>query len=124
MINKNYTYAIIGASQNEDKYGYKVLKDLKEAGFKVIPINLKADNILGLKTYKSILDVNEKIDVAIFVVPPHVSEQMILEVDKANIKNVWLQPGAVNEKVLNYCKENDINCIHDACIMVKRKSNY
>lgn len=120
MINKDYTYAVIGASQDEEKYGYKVLKDLKESGYRVIPINPRSEEILGLKTYKNILDIEEDIDVAIFVVPPSVSERVIMDVKNKGIKNVWFQPGSESKEVIEYCKNNEIKYINNACIMIER----
>jgi hypothetical protein len=43
------------------------------------------------------------------------------EVKTLEIKNVWLQPGAQSDKAIQFCKENTIECIHDACIMIRRK---
>jgi len=118
MLDKNKNYVVIGASKNKEKYGYKVLKDLKKSGYKVTPINLKEKEILGLKTYKNILDINFKIDVAIFVVPPKITEKILKEVKKIKIKKVWLQPGSENKKSIEYCKKNNIECIHNSCIII------
>jgi len=60
FFNKEYTYAIIGASNSQDKYGFKIVKSLIDANFKVIPINPKEKEIYGIKCYKNLLDVKEK----------------------------------------------------------------
>ena len=126
IINKDYTYAIIGASNNTEKYGHKVLNDLKNSGYKVIPINPKGEKILGLKTYKTLEEANEEqknIDVVIFVVPPRITEDILNSVKKINIKKVWLQPGSESKEAIEFCKENNIECVHDMCIMIRRISN-
>jgi predicted CoA-binding protein len=46
MINKNFLYAVVGTSNNKEKYGYKVFKDLLNAGYKVLPINPNEKGIL------------------------------------------------------------------------------
>lgn len=65
--------AVIGASSDPKKLGYTVLKNLIEGGYvkrgRVFPINLKATEILGYRAYPSVLEVPEKIDLAIIVVP-------------------------------------------------------
>lgn len=114
--------AIVGASNNPDKYGYKVLADLQSADWHLIPINPKEENILDLKVYRSILDVPEKIDGVVFVTKPEVTEQVLLEVKKLGIKDVWFQPGAASDGAVSFCKINDINYINDACIMVEKKN--
>jgi predicted CoA-binding protein len=118
MIDKNLTYAIVGASNNEEKYGYKVLKNLFEAGFNVIPINSREKVILGLKTYQNITDLDKKIDVVVFVVPPVVTEKILDEVINLEIKNVWMQPGSESEVAIKKCQDNKINFIQNACIIV------
>jgi len=57
----------------------------------------------------------------VFVVPPAATEEVLKEVNKLGIKNVWMQPGAESEKAIAYCKENNIDCVNDDCIMVRRK---
>ena len=63
--------AVIGASREPEKLGYAVLANLKHAGFPgpLYPINPKADQILDLKAYPSVLDVPGQIDLAVIVIP-------------------------------------------------------
>jgi acetyl coenzyme A synthetase (ADP forming)-like protein len=63
--------AVIGASRDSEKLGYAVVANLKEAGFpgRIYPINPKADEILDLKAYPSVLDVPDSIDLAVIVIP-------------------------------------------------------
>ena len=118
LINKDYTYAVIGASNSPDKYGYKVLKDLKEKGFNVVPINPKEKKILGLNVYANVNQVQQSIDVAIFIVPPNITERILEEIEQKGIRKIWMQPGSESEKAIKYCKEHNIECAHDVCIMI------
>jgi predicted CoA-binding protein len=120
MINKNFLYAVVGASNNEEKYVYRVFKDLLDAEYKVLPINPTEKEILGEKVYATLSEVKEKIDVVIFVTQPKVTEKVLEEVKILGIKNVWLQPGAQSDAAIEFCKKNTIECIHDACIMIQR----
>ena len=122
MIDKKNLYAVVGASNNEEKYGYKVFKDLLDAGYKVLPINPSEKEILGQKVYATLSEVKENIDVVIFVTQPIVTEKVLEEVKKIGIKNVWLQPGAQSDAAIQFCRKNNIECIHDACIMIQRKN--
>lgn len=120
FINKDYTYAIVGATNNPAKYGHRVLVDLHDAGYTVIPINLKEDEILGLKAYPTIKDAKKDIDVVVFIIPPDHTEKVLEEVKELGLKKVWMQPGSESEKAITFCKQNDISCIHHDCIMVER----
>jgi len=122
MINKNFLYAVVGASNNEEKYGYKVFKDLLEWWYKVIPINPNEQEILKTKVYPTLSATEKKIDVVIFVTPPTVTEKVLEEVNELKIKNVWMQPWAQSDAAIDFCKKNTIECIHDACIIIQRKT--
>ncbi len=122
MINKNYTYAVVGASNDSSKYGNKVFLDLLEGGYRVIPINPKEAKIAGEKVYRTLSDFEGVIDVVIFVVPPAVTEKVLAEVLSLEIKNVWMQPGSESDEALEFCKKNNIRAISNSCIMVQRKN--
>jgi len=120
FINKNYTYALIGASSNKEKYGYKVLENFLDAGFHVLPINPKGGKMLNQKVYKSVSEISEGIDVAIFVVPPRVTESVIKDVLAIGVVKVWLQPGSESEAVIDFCADHNMECYHSACIMLEQ----
>jgi acetyltransferase len=63
--------AVIGASRDSDKLGYAVLYNLKEGGYpgELYPVNPKADEILGLDVYPSVLDIPGPVDLAVIVIP-------------------------------------------------------
>ena len=116
FFNKELTYAIVGASNNESKYGYKIFKSLKEQGFNVIPVNPKESKIQEVKAYKSLEFIKEEVDVVDFVVPIPVTLKVLKEVKKKDIKKVWFQPGSYNKECLTFCKENDIIYMVDFCL--------
>lgn len=120
MIDKKYTYGLIGASNNNKKYGNIIFNNLFKKGFKIIPINPNEKKIEGHLCYKDIIS-SPKIDVAIFVVPPNVTEKMLVQIKEKNIANVWMQPGSESKTAILFCKENNINLIYNRCIMVETK---
>ncbi len=122
MINKEYLYAVVGASQDENKYGFKVLKDLLDAKYDVIPINPQAQEILGLKVYPNLKSVAQKIDVVIFVVPPKITLEILKEVVNLKIKKIWMQPGSESKEAIEYCKNHKIDYVAGACIMIQKNN--
>ncbi len=111
-------YVVIGASKNPNKYGYRVLKHLKEFGYSVVPVNLKEKKILGLPVVDNINKIKDKINLIIFVVPPEITLNILRDVKKLGVRKVWLQPGSESKAAVNFCKENKIECIYNACIIV------
>lgn len=119
MVSKNYVVAVVGASNDEHKYGNIVLRDLASKSFKVIPVNPKEKEIFGLKVYSKLGDLSDNVDLVVFVVPPKVTESILLEVKKLGIKSVWMQPGSESDKAIEFCHKNNIECVHNSCIMIQ-----
>ncbi|MCK9467219.1 MAG: CoA-binding protein [Candidatus Absconditabacterales bacterium] len=119
MIDPKLTYAVIGASNNVEKYGYKVFKDLIKKGFNAIAINPNEKEIFGKKAYSTLSDFKGKIDFAIFVLSPKFSLAILEEVKKLGIQKVWFQPGAESDEGIEFCKKNDIEYIANACVMIQ-----
>ena len=91
--------AIIGASNNPEKFGNKAVKAYKKMGYTVYPINPKADEIEGLKVYRSVLDIKEKIDRVSFYLPPDKVMPILDEIAQLGIKEIYLNPGTESEEV-------------------------
>ncbi|HHW68527.1 MAG: uncharacterized protein PWP07_2380 [Epulopiscium sp.] len=110
-------WAVVGATTDQEKYGYKIYKALKEAGYTVYPISPKYDEIDGDKAYKSLKDLPQKPEVVDFVVNPKIGLGIVKECAELGIKNIWLQPGTVSEELLALAKEKGINAV-EACVLV------
>ncbi len=121
FLDSKNVFAVIGVSRDPEKYGYKVYKDLKKAGYTVYPINPKAESIDGDKCYNSLRELPERPDVVDIVVPPKITERIIKECKELGIKRVWMQPGSESEEAISFCKENNIEVVHSVCVMVERK---
>jgi acetyl coenzyme A synthetase (ADP forming)-like protein len=87
---KPKSIAIVGASSNEEKIGYKVVHQLVSNGYEgaIYPINPKDPEILGLKAYSSVLDVPYVIDAAVITVPARVTLPVVKECGEKGIKGV------------------------------------
>jgi uncharacterized protein len=94
------TVAVIGASSNRGKYGNKALRAFERQGFRVIPINPHEREVEGHRTYASVLDVPEAIDMATVYVPPAVGVRVMDDLAKKGISEVWLNPGADDPDVI------------------------
>lgn len=121
FLDKKNVFAVVGASRNPKKYGHQVYKDLRNAGYRVYPVNPKTNEILDDKCYPSLEHLPVKPDVADLVVPPKVTEQVVKTCKRLGIKKVWMQPGSESETAINFCKENNMNVIHGVCVMIERK---
>ena len=108
-------WAVVGATNKEEKFGYKIVKTLKENNYNVYPVNPSLDEIDGIKVYDKLADIEDKIDVVDMVVNPQVGKHVMKEIKKLGIKNVWLQPGTRSDEIREFAQGNDINIV-ESCI--------
>lgn len=82
--------AIIGASDTPGKIGHTVVKNLIEGGYEdgIYPVNPKADEILGLKVYKSVLDIPGRVDAAAITVPAKFVFNVVKECGEKGVKGL------------------------------------
>ena len=92
--------AVIGASSNRRKFGNRAVRAFVKEGYTVIPINPHEREIEGLTAYASVLDVPGRIDMASFYVQPEIGEQVIEEVARKQIAEVWLNPGSESDELV------------------------
>ena len=117
-------WAVVGATDNPDKFGYKIFKLLKKADYTVFPVNPGLESVQGEKCYASLADLPVKPEAVNFVVPPKVGEAIVAECAALGIKNAWFQPGANGDTVVDAAKKQGMNTIHNSCILVEvRKQN-
>lgn len=117
LINKQ-NFAVIGVTNNPDKYGYKIYQRLKELNKCVYGISPKYKDIEGELTYENISAIKHPIDVAVFVVNPKFGYEYIKECQKLKIKHIWLQPDTYDDKLITLIKEANINYYLN-CILVE-----
>ena len=91
--------AVIGASTKELSIGNRVIKNLLDFGFKgdIYPINPKADEVRGIKVYKSILDCPDNIDVVHMVIPAKFVPQAVEDCGNKGVKNIIINSGGFSE---------------------------
>ncbi len=109
--------AVIGASREPHKVGHRVFRNLIESGFKgnLYPINPNANKLLGLKCYKSVLDVPSEIDLAVIVVPARIVPSVVEEcglkgvrgiiIISAGFSEVGREGARLEREVINICRK-------------------
>jgi len=113
-------WAVVGANRNEEKYGNKIYKMLKEKGYEVYAVNPVYDTVDGDKCYSDLASLPQKPDVINMVVSPQRAIPILEEADDLGIKYVWFQPGTHDESTQDKIAELELEAIY-ACILVVLK---
>ncbi|MDR3244544.1 MAG: CoA-binding protein [Elusimicrobiota bacterium] len=114
---KDKKIAVIGVSENTQKFGYRIFMDLLTAGFSVMAVG-RGGNIRGIEIYKSLDALLSKPDLVITVVPPQVTEQIVKDCIRLNIKEIWCQPGSKSQIATQEAQKAGIKITIDECFMV------
>jgi uncharacterized protein len=116
--------AVIGASNNRRKFGNRALRAYRDQGYTVVPINPHEREVEGLTAYRSVLEVPGPIDMASFYVPPEIGEDVIEEVARKQIPEVWLNPGAESDGLIARARALAIKPIVACSIIAIGKNPY
>ncbi|MGC8816696.1 MAG: CoA-binding protein [Candidatus Hadarchaeum sp.] len=124
------TIAVVGMSKDPKKYSRKIGAYLKGHGYHIIPVNPTAEEILGEKSYPSLLDIPEELQKEIGLVdifrPPEdvpliVAQAVELRRRHGRLRGIWMQLDIVNEAAAELAENSGLEVVMDRCIMVEHK---
>ena len=111
-------WAVVGATNNKDKFGCRIYKRLLKAGYEVYPVNPGIAEIDGAKCYATIADLPVIPDVVNIVVPAKIAVEIVKEAAEKGVKIVWLQPGSDKPEVVQAASEAGLEVIED-CVLTR-----
>ena len=115
MLEKK-VWAVIGANENPEKFGWKIYKRLKDKGYEVYPLNPAYETIDGDVCYKSLSSMPKVPEVINMVVAPEKGRQYIEEAAKLGVKYIWFQPGTFDKEIFTLVKELGMEALQ-ACVL-------
>jgi len=114
--------AVVGASNDPDKYGYVIVRTLARAGYTVLPVNPKGGTIAGLPAFADLPSVPRPVHIVDLVTPPDVTRRVLEHLDPATVDAVWLQDGSFDDDVVRLAEARFPVVVHHACIMVAART--
>jgi predicted CoA-binding protein len=119
VLHNAKTIAIVGLSTNELRASYFVGYYLKRHGYQVIPVNPREAEILGEKSYKSLVDVPVPVDIVNVFRTPDALPAIAEEAVKIRAGNLWCQFGVINEAGARIADAGGVSIVMDRCIKVE-----
>lgn len=111
--------AIVGASDDTQKFGAMVYRNLKRKGYRVFPINPKRPTVDGDTAYPDLSALPFTPELVNLIVPPAQSLIVARDCLRLGIKHLWLQPGAEDAEVVAFLAAHDFVYLTGDCIMVR-----
>ena len=119
ILTESRTIAVVGLSDDPSKTSHMVSEAMQRKGYRIIPVNPNASEILGEKAYASLKDIPEPVDIVnVFRRPEH-TPPIAREAAEIGAKTLWLQLGILNEEAGEIASGGGLNVIMDRCIKVE-----
>ena len=121
LLEASRTIAVVGASRDPSKAGGHIPQDLKDRGFRIIPINPDADELFGEKVYASLSEVPEDIDVVEVFRPSEEAADIAREAVEAGAIALWLQAGIESQEARKIAEDAGLAFVENVCMGVEAR---
>lgn len=116
ILERSHTIATVGASSDLAKAAGDVPQNLKQIGFRVIPVNPNVSEIFGDRSYPSLVDVEEPVDVVQVFRPPDEAPDLARQAVRIGASVLWLQLGITSDEARTIAEEAGIDYVEDRCM--------
>src|SRR2546423_280030 len=118
------TIAVVGLSDSPMRPSYGVSAYMQSHGYRIIPVNPSISEALGEKSYPSLLEVPEKIDIVNIFRRPEFVEEVIDQAIQLKIPAVWMQEEVINHKAAEKADKAGIFVLMDLCILKEHRARF
>lgn len=119
ILKEAKTIAVVGLSTNPTRESHMVASYLKARGYRIVPVNPGAEEILGEKSYPNLESIKEPIDVVdVFRRPEHLPE-IARQAVKIGAKVLWMQLGVANNDAARTAQAGGLEVVQDRCMMAE-----
>ncbi|MFW0782969.1 CoA-binding protein [Gordonia sp. CPCC 206044] len=115
------TITVVGASANPEKAANEVPAYMREQGWRIIPINPHADEIVGEKVYRSLADVPEQIGLVDVFRPSADAPEVARQAVAAGASALWLQLGIASPEAREIAEQAGLLYVEDRCLIIEQR---
>ena len=120
MLEDFDTITVVGLSADPIKSAHSVPAAMQAYGWRVIPVNPHADELLGEKVYRRLADIPEPVEFVNVFRPAADAADVVRQAADVGAKAVWLQLGIMSAEARAIAAEHGILYVEDRCIAVER----
>jgi predicted CoA-binding protein len=117
LLRKSRTIAVVGLSSKRFRPSYGVAEYMQEQGYRIIPVNPNESEVLGEKSYRSIEDVPEHIDIVDIFRRSEFVGPIVESAIRVGANAVWMQEGVVHEEAAQKARDAGLAVVMDRCIL-------
>ena len=118
------TIAVVGLSNSPLRASHGVSAYMQTHGYRIIPVNPQIDEALGEKSYASLRDVPEKIDIVNVFRRPDAVDEIVDQAIELKVPMIWMQETVVNEAAAQKARRAGIFVVMDQCILKEHRARF
>ena len=118
------TIAVVGLSESPMRPSHGVSAYMQAAGYKIIPVNPQIAEALGEKSYPSLLEIPEKIDLVDVFRRPEFVDEIVDQAIQLKIPAIWLQEDVINERAAEKARKAGIFVVMDLCVLKEHRARF
>jgi uncharacterized protein len=124
LLKRAKTIAVVGLSNSPLRPSHGVSAYMQTQGYRIIPVNPRIHGALGEKSYSSLAEVPEKIDIVNVFRRPEFVDEIVDEAIQLKIPAIWMQESVINQKAAEKAREAGIFVVMDQCILKEHKARF
>ena len=124
LLKSSRTIAVVGLSNSPLRPSHGVSAYMQTQGYRIIPVNPTIRGALGEKSYASLLDVPEKIDIVNVFRRPEYVEEIVDQAIKLKVPAIWMQESVINERAAEKARQAGIFVVMDQCILKEHRGRF
>jgi uncharacterized protein len=124
LLNHAKTIAVVGLSNSPLRPSHGVSAYLQTQGYRIIPVNPNIHGALGEKSYPSLVDVPEKIDIVNIFRRPEFVEEIVDQAIQLRVPAIWMQETVINERAAEKARNAGLFVVMDQCILQEHKARF
>ncbi len=124
LLRSSHNIAVVGLSANPLRPSHGVSAYMQSQGYRIIPVNPEADEVLGEKAYASLLEVPDPIDIVDIFRRSEFVPEIVDQAIQCKASAIWMQEGVVNEGAAEKARKAGLFVIMDSCILVEHRARF
>jgi uncharacterized protein len=124
LLKRSRTIAVVGLSNSPMRPSHGVSAYMQTQGYRIIPVNPTIHGSLGERSYASLLEVPEKIDIVNIFRRPEYVEEIVDQAIRLKIPAIWMQESVIHERAAEKARRSGVFVIMDRCILKEHRSRF
>jgi predicted CoA-binding protein len=124
LLQRAQIIAVVGLSNSPLRPSHGVSAYMQAHGYRIVPVNPQIDEVLGEKSYPSLLDVQEPIDIVNIFRRPEFVEEVVDQAIQLKVPAIWMQEEVTHERAAEKARQAGIFVVMDRCILKEHQARF